>query len=406
MQSSTLHNLLGRLRRLTDPARAGDLSDSDLLARFRGRREEAAFTLLVQRHGPMVFAVCRRVLGDAHEAEDAFQATFLVLARNADSIRQQQSLAGWLHAVASRIACKARTKALRQRACERELLPLAPRPDPSETLAAHELRAALDDEIARLPDKYRTPLVLCYLADKTHEQIAGELGWPKSSVTARLARARQLLQRRLLRRGFTAPAGMLAALLIESSMNAAPPAVLTLSTVRLAVQALNGEAIAATATAALADSVLKGAALPKWTAALMVLATLGLAAAVGHRLSAVGSPSGHQQSATKAPAANDRREPKADARKPRVDRLGDSLPDGVLTRIGSQRMRHFCRYTSHPLAFVPDGKSIVSGGDGSLRVWDTATGKLRRHIALEAGMDLPRHGFSPGWHRGGDFGSR
>jgi RNA polymerase sigma factor (sigma-70 family) len=386
VQPSTLNDLLGHLRRLTSPTGAKELSDADLLENFRSRREEAAFTLLVQRHGPMVHGICRRVLGDAHEAEDAFQATFLVLVHNAAAIRKQQSLASFLYGVACRIARKARAQSLRRRRRERAVPVPCVMAGPLDPLLAGELRATLDEEIAQLPPKYRMPLVLCYLAEKTHEQAAGELGWPKTSLTSRLARARQLLQRRLLRRGFTASAALLAGLLTESSVNAMPPAVLTLSTVRLAVQALNGEAIAATAAAALADSVFKGAALPKWTAALMVFATLGAAAAIGHQLSPIGSPSGHQQSATKALAADDRREPKADARKPRVDRLGDPLPDGVLTRIGSQRMRHFCRF-SHLLAFMPDGKSIVSGGHGSLRVWDAATGKLRRHIAFEAGMD-------------------
>jgi RNA polymerase sigma factor (sigma-70 family) len=387
VQPSTLNDLLGHLRRLTAPTGAKELSDADLLENFRSRREEAAFTLLVQRHGPMVHGICRRVLGDAHEAEDAFQATFLVLVRNSAAVRKQQSLPSFLYGVACRIARKARAQSLRRRRRERAVPVPCVMAGPLDPLLAGELRATLDEEIAQLPPKYRMPLVLCYLAEKTHEQAAGELGWPKTSLTSRLARARQLLQRRLLRRGFTASAGLLAVLLTESSVNAMPPAVLTLSTVRLAVQALNGEAIAVTAAAALADTVLKGAALPKWTAALMVLATLGFAAAIGHQLSAIGSPSGHQQSATKALAADDRREPKADARKPRVDRLGDPLPDGVLTRIGSQRMRHFCRYHPRPLAFTPDGKSIISGGPGSLRIWDAATGKLRRRITFETGMD-------------------
>ena len=107
MHASTLQGVLDHLRKLTDPARPRELSDADLLERFRLRREEAAFTLLVQRHGPMVLAVCRRVLGDAHEVEDAFQATFLVLVRDAGIIRKQQSLSAWLHGVASRIAHKA-----------------------------------------------------------------------------------------------------------------------------------------------------------------------------------------------------------------------------------------------------------------------------------------------------------
>jgi RNA polymerase sigma factor (sigma-70 family) len=168
MHATTLQGILEHLRKLTNPARDRDLSDVDLLERFRLRREEAAFTLLVQRHGPMVLAVCRRVLGDAHEAEDAFQATFLVLIRNAAAIRKQRSLAAWLHGVASRLAHKARKRTLRQRERVGQAFQPDIHDDPGETLATRELRAALDEEIARLPAKYRTPLVLCYLADKTH----------------------------------------------------------------------------------------------------------------------------------------------------------------------------------------------------------------------------------------------
>lgn len=114
MQASTLQGVLEHLRKLTNPARARDLSDAELLERFRLRREEAAFTLLVQRHGPMVLAVCRRILGDAHAAEDAFQEAFLVLLRNAGMIRKQKSLASWLHGTAARIAHKSRLRCARQ----------------------------------------------------------------------------------------------------------------------------------------------------------------------------------------------------------------------------------------------------------------------------------------------------
>ncbi|MGH7222719.1 MAG: sigma-70 family RNA polymerase sigma factor, partial [Gemmataceae bacterium] len=385
MHASTLQGVLDHLRKLTDPARARDLGDADLLERFRLRREEAAFTLLVQRHGPMVLAVCRRVLGDAHEAEDAFQATFLVLVRDAGTIRKQQSLAAWLHGVASRLAHKARRRSLRQRGRVDQAFQPDIRDDPSDTLAAKELRAALNEEIERLPTKYRTPLVLCYLADKTHEQAALELGWPKSSVTARLAKARELLQRRLRRRGFTAPAGLLAALLTEQTASAAIPSLLTLSTVRLAVQSLTGETLTATSAAALAGSFVKGVAVGKWAAVLTLLATLGFAAVVGSRLAVPGSPAKHEEPPSKAQAAGDPRSPKAETSKPRVDLFGDPLPDGAVARIGSGRMRHFGPYDGAcPLAFMPDGKSIVSGGRGGLRIWDTATGKLRRRFNFDA----------------------
>ncbi|HEY7424262.1 MAG TPA: sigma-70 family RNA polymerase sigma factor [Gemmataceae bacterium] len=377
MHATTLQGILEHLRRLTTPARDRDLSDADLLERFRLRGEEAAFTLLVQRHGPMVLAVCRRIRGDAHEAEDAFQATFLVLVRNAGAIRKQQSLAGWLYGVASRIAHKARLRSARQRARPFDALPSIIRDDPSAKLTAEELRAALDEEIERLPDKYRIPLVLCYLADKTHEQAAGELGWPKSSVTARLARARELLQRRLRHRGFTAPASLLAALWTEQSAKAAIPTRLTLSTVRLAMQTLTGETLAATNAAALADGFVKGAASAKYTAMLTLLVPMGLAAL---SMWMVSSPVPSARQKTPPPQALDHRgEKQAPTRKPRVDLFGDPLPDEAVARMGWGRLRHpDCR-----LAFSTDGKTLISGARNGIRIWDAATGQLRRRFDLD-----------------------
>jgi RNA polymerase sigma factor (sigma-70 family) len=386
MHTSTLHGVLEYLRKLTDPTRVRELSDADLLERFRRHREEAAFTLLVQRHGPMVLSVCRRILGDVHEAEDAFQATFLVLVRNAAAIRQQQSLAAWLHGVASRIAHKARMRSARQREQQREAVAATVCDDPSATLAAAELRAALDEEIERLPAKYRTPLVLCYLADKTHEQAADELGWPKSSVTARLARARELLRQRMIRRGFTVPAGLLAVLLTEQTANAALPSLLTLSTVRLAVQTLAGETLATTSATALAGSFVKSTTALKLTTAVALLATLGLAT-VGYGIVVLAPAFPSDQRIPQAQALGEPRAAEAEPHKPRIDLCGDPLPDGAIARIGSGRMRHFAAYAPPPLAFTPDGKSIVSGGSGSLRIWDAATGKLQGRFNFDDATD-------------------
>ncbi len=393
MHASTLQGVLEHLRKLTNPARAGDLSDADLLERFRLRREEAAFTLLVQRHGPMVLAVCRRILGNAHDAEDAFQATFLVLVRNAAAIRKQQSLAAWLHGVALRIAHKARTRSSRQRDQQREIVPSTVYDDSSETLAAAELREALDEEIERLPVKYRTPLVLCYLADKTHEQAAVALGWPKSSVTSRLTRARELLQRRLRRRGFTAPAGLLAALLTEQSANAAVPSLLTLSTVRLAVQTLGGEPLATTCVALLADGFVKGAATAKYPAMLTLLATMSFAAVLGTWMASSPVPSAQQK--TPSPQSLDNRgEKQAQTRKSRVDLFGDPLPAGARARLGTVRLRQGGEISQY--AFSPNGKVLAaSSNDNSVCLWEVPTGRELRCLAnAAAGID-PGVSFSP-----------
>jgi RNA polymerase sigma factor (sigma-70 family) len=383
MRASTLQGVLEHLRKLTDPARGRELSDGDLLERFRLQGEEAAFTLLLQRHGPMVFNVCRRILGDGPEAEDAFQSAFLVLIRKAGTIRKEAALSSWLHVVATRVSHKAARQSVRRRACEREVIPPQERNNSFDALAAAELRTALDEEIERLPGKYRTPLVLCYLAEKTHEQAARELGWPKSSVTARLAKARQLLQQRLMRRGFTAPAGLLAVFLTERSANAAVPSLLTLSTVKRAVQALSSQTLSATSEAALAGSFVKQTAALKAASTLALLATLGVAVAVSYRMAAPDSPTQTQAGVPKAQAVHEQREAKSELRKPRVDLLGDPLPDEAVARMGSNRLRHS---NVRALFFSPDGRKILSAADiNGLRTWDAATGKLLRRFHFDGG---------------------
>jgi RNA polymerase sigma factor (sigma-70 family) len=179
-------------------------SDADLLARFADRRDGDAFAELVRRHGPMVLGVCRRVLGNPHDAEDAFQATFLVLARKAAAVRRScPTPAGWLHGVANRTALKSRNAAVVRRAKERtaagmrELVwnPVDPAPD---------LRGVLDAELAGLPDRYRLAVVLCDLEGLSRAEAAGRLGWPEGTLSGRLARARSLLARRLSKYGLAA----------------------------------------------------------------------------------------------------------------------------------------------------------------------------------------------------------
>src|SRR5262245_21383476 len=190
-------------------ARAEDLPDAALLGLFLADRNEAAFRLLLSRHGPMVLGVCRRVLSDAHTAEDAFQATFLVLVRRAASIRKQPSLGSWLHGVARRIAVRARAQATAQRQRERRVADMA-RSGPLDDLTWQELRSVLDEEIGHLPEKYRAPMVLCYFEGKSYDEAAHALGWPKSSLASRLARGRELLRAGLSRRGLTLSAATLA----------------------------------------------------------------------------------------------------------------------------------------------------------------------------------------------------
>jgi RNA polymerase sigma-70 factor (ECF subfamily) len=187
-----------------------EATDCQLLERFVRQRDEAAFTTLARRHAALVLGVCKRVLGDEHDAEDVFQATFLVLARKAVALPWQPSVGPWLSAVAQRLALHARAT---RRRCREQLagtllgtrddalmLP-APSTDPAMEVAAQEVRRLVREELARLPEKYRAPATLCYLEGKTNEQAAHELGWPTGSMSRRLEKARRLLRQRLLGRG-------------------------------------------------------------------------------------------------------------------------------------------------------------------------------------------------------------
>jgi RNA polymerase sigma factor (sigma-70 family) len=263
MASGQLHPVLRFLRRLVAAEWGGDSTDRQLLQRFAGQREEAAFAALVQRHGPMVLGVCLRVLHDPHDAEDAFQATFLVLARKAGSLAQPEKLANWLYGVACRTAARAKAEAARRRVHERQFtdMPFAEaRSNGAESF--HELRPVLDEELQRLPDKYRAPLVLCYLEGKTYTEAAQILGWAEGTVSGRLARARELLRGRLTRRGLTLSAGAFATALSQSAAPAAVPPALADTTAQAATLFAVGSAAGGAGTvpapaAALAEGVLQ-----------------------------------------------------------------------------------------------------------------------------------------------------
>src|SRR4051812_33548367 len=179
-----------------------DKTDRQLLDRFMACGDQAAFAELVARHGACVWAVCRRVLGQQQDAEDAFQAVFLILGRRAAAIRKRESVGSWLHGVAYRTATKVRRAAARRRARERHAGAAAPEPPPPDQAAARELQRLLDEEVARLAEKYRAPFVLCCLEGLTRAEAAQELGLNEGTVSSRLAQARAVLQKRLAQRGF------------------------------------------------------------------------------------------------------------------------------------------------------------------------------------------------------------
>jgi RNA polymerase sigma factor (sigma-70 family) len=276
--------LLPHLRRVA-LGRDTETGDGHLLGLFVSTRDEAAFAALVRRHGPMVLGVCRRVIGDPHLAEDAFQATFLVLARRAASVRPRHLVGHWLYGVAYRTALKARGVAVRRMAKEKQVdaMPHPPVP-PDEAWA--DLQPVLDAELARLPDKYRIPVVLCDLGGRTQRDVARELRLPPATLANRLAAARRLLAKRLTQRGVALSGGAVAAALGWHAATSAVPPSLAASTVKAACAAAAGTAVGLPAPVVqLSDGVLRMFVLNKLKAVatgvvtgLAILAGLGLMA--------------------------------------------------------------------------------------------------------------------------------
>jgi RNA polymerase sigma factor (sigma-70 family) len=265
------------IRQLVEAQSAGELTDRQLLARFAGQQDEAAFAQLVRRHGPMVLGVCLRVLRHRHDAEDAFQAAFLVLARKAASVGWQDSAGGWLFQVAYHLALKMRANAKRRHTCA---LPDVAGPDPGAGQPDWELRSILDEELSRLPQKYRNALLLCHYEGKTRAEAARQLGWKEGAVKIRLERGRELLRTRLTRRGLALSGLVMGTLLTESAAPAALPAALVSATVASAGLFALGKLPAA--AAALAEGVLKTMLMTRLKmVALLVLAVSIVSLGVG-----------------------------------------------------------------------------------------------------------------------------
>jgi RNA polymerase sigma factor (sigma-70 family) len=285
---------------------AADQSDRQLLERYAGRGDEAAFTALVRRHGPLVLGVCRRVLRDAHAAEDAFQATFLVLARRAGAVGRPEALGCWLHGVAARVALKARAREARRRAVERRAAERAPTTTDPGDPAWQDLRPLLDEAVGELPDKLRTPFILHYLEGRTVSDVARRLGWPRGTVATRLARARQRLRARLLRRGLSLSAAGLGAALSQD-LAAGPLAPVLPAALRKAAAGFAGRHATGSVPAgiaALAQGGLQTMSLSKHIV-VAVLFVLTVGAAGGMVLLAQGTTAKEPAAASSAPAAEE-----------------------------------------------------------------------------------------------------
>jgi RNA polymerase sigma factor (sigma-70 family) len=274
MATSQMSEILQYLRQAVLLRDAAGLTDGQLLQDYLSCRDGAALAALVRRHGPMVWGVCRRVLCNHHDAEDAFQATFLVLVRKAGSIASPELLGNWLYGVAYQTALNARATAARRRARERQVTEM-PEPEVAAQELWPDLRPLLDRELSRLPDKYRVPIVLCDLEGKTRKEAAQQLGCAEGTVAGRLARARVMLAKRLARHGLVVSGGALAAVLSRNAASACVPPAVVSATIRAATQFAVGQTAAAglisAKAAALTEGVLRAMFLNKLKGVLVAL---------------------------------------------------------------------------------------------------------------------------------------
>jgi len=361
-------------------------SDAELLRQFSSHNDEAAFESLVRRHGPMVLRVARRTVGNETDAEDVFQATFLLLARRAGAIRKREAVASWLHGVAHRLALSARSKYARRQAREREAA-AARSVQSSPESAWNELEETLHEVLAQLPAKYRTPLVHCYLEGWTQEEVARQLGKPLGTVRSWLARGRELLRKRLVRRGISLSTEGASATLLASvcaTAEAAPPT-LRIATLKAAQLFAGGGNAMTLISPAVADLVRKGMT-------MMLVAKLKSVGAWVLALTLLVAGSGwaaHRTFSAKPAEATEIAEetpPKQAAvgKQLRTDAHGDPLPPRAVARLGTVRFCHESRLQQFALS--PDGRTLAATAGKSVAFWDMATGRLTQRLTFRWDM--------------------
>jgi RNA polymerase sigma factor (sigma-70 family) len=402
MASESGSPLLTFIRRLAAARGPGEPADGELLRRFAVQREESAFTALMHRHGPMVLGVCQSILQDSQDVEDAFQATFLVLVRKARAISKPGSVASWLHGVAYRLARRVRAEAARRHAHERQAVPMPGR-DPREEVVWRDLRPLLHEEVARLPERYRLPFVLCYLEGKTNEEAADLLGVPKGTVLSRLSRGRERLRRRLTRRGLALTSALLAALLAHNAAAAAVPAALAEGTLRAAVVVVAGAESVGAITApvlAHAEGLLRAALVAKLKVAAAILlaaALLGTGAGVLVYRAQNAAGEGAASAGQPPPGSAPREEARSKRQSP--ERRGedkDGLRGAWRVATADQYGRRVEALKNRRLVFTGD-RFTLNASDGEARgVLRSAA--MEGRYTLEPGSPQPIDLIEPGWH--------
>jgi RNA polymerase sigma factor (sigma-70 family) len=392
------------LRRAALAREGGGLTDGQLLECYVARRDEAAFEAIVRRHGPMVLGVCRRVIGNAHDAEDAFQATFLVLVRKAASIGQRDAVGNWLFGVAYRAALKARSVSRRRQAREKQVKNMPERWVEPEDLW-HDLRPLLDAELLRLPDKYRAAILLCDLEGRSRRDAAQLLGLREGTLSSRLAAGRKMLASRLARRGLALSGAGVAAVLTQGVATAAVPIALIHSTAKAAMLTPATAAAAGVLSAkvlSLTEGVLKAMWMTKLklaTAVLLAVGVVGVGTGVAERYASTGGRAADEVAAAPAPAP-DTKQPEEKKAIP-MENPAVPSPDGVYLASAnanaitlSQVMtgKILWKTTSHKdnvtaLAFSADGKVLYSAAkDATVKAIDAASGKELRSISHKLGI--------------------
>jgi RNA polymerase sigma factor (sigma-70 family) len=371
MPTSPTTSVIEHLRKALLPD-GPEPDDGELLGCFIERRDEAALAALVKRHGPMVWGVCRRLLSH-HDAEDAFQATFLVLVRKAGSVRPRAMVGNWLYGVAHQTALQARRAAARRKAKEVQVtqMPDTAAVQPDRWL---DLQPVLDQELSGLPSYYRAVIVLCDLEGRTRTEVARQLGVPEGTVAGRLARARALLAKRLTRRGITVSGGALAAVLAQTVASAGVPTTVLSSTIHVATLFAAGKAtgVLSVPVARLAEGVLKAMLLKKILTTTVAALALGLAAVLAGDL-AVGQVVGRPASIEK-PMGEKKPPERPIAPGPGVAKPRTDLPKGAIARLGSASFRHPGEV--HRLAFTTDNRQLSAIGPSGVSRWTVQEGQV------------------------------